>query len=59
VVETMQEMMGFWDAVTTAGPYANNVHLAETDNHTNTLSIKFYRLDALDLPDAKLTMSKH
>jgi len=55
----MQEMMGFWDAVTTAGPYANNVHLAETDNHTNTLSIKFYRPDALDLPDAKLTMSKH
>ena len=55
----MQEMMGFWDAVTTAGPYAKHVHLAETDNHTNTLSIKFYRPDALDLPDAKLTMSKH
>ena len=25
--------MGFWDAVASAGPYANNLHLA-TDNHT-------------------------
>jgi len=23
-----QEMMGFWDALTSAGPYANNLHLA-------------------------------
>ena len=23
-----QEMMGFWDAVASAGPYANNLHLA-------------------------------
>jgi len=23
-----QEIMGFWDAVASAGPYANNVHLA-------------------------------
>jgi len=23
-----QEMVGFWDAVASAGPYANNLHLA-------------------------------
>jgi len=23
-----QEMMGFWDAEVSAGPYANNLHLA-------------------------------
>jgi len=23
-----QEMMGFWDAVASAGPYANDLHLA-------------------------------
>jgi len=23
-----QEMMGFWDAVASAGPYANSLHLA-------------------------------
>jgi len=23
-----QEIMGFWDAVASAGPYANNLHLA-------------------------------
>jgi len=23
-----QEMMGFWNAVASAGPYANNLHLA-------------------------------
>jgi len=45
-----QEMMGFWDAMASAGPYANNLHLAP-DNHTNTASLNFYRLDAL--PDAK------
>jgi len=30
--------------------------LLETDNHTNTLSLNFYRLDAL--PDAQPTVSK-
>ena len=29
--------MGFWDAVASAGPYANNLH------HTNTSSLNFYR----------------
>ena len=28
-------MEGFWDAVASAGPYANNLHLA-ADNHTST-----------------------
>jgi len=32
-------------AVASAGPYAS-LHLAP-DNHTNTLSLSFYRLDAL------------
>ena len=35
-------MMGFWNAVASAGPYANNPHLApDTDNHTNTSSLNF------------------
>ena len=40
---------GFWDAVASAGPYANNLHLTslQTDNHTNTSSLDFYRPDAL------------
>jgi len=41
--------MGFGDAVASAGPYANNLHLAP-DNHTNVSSLNFYRLDAF--PDA-------
>ena len=35
--------MGFWDAVASAGPYANNLNLAP-DNHTNTSSLIFFRL---------------
>jgi len=31
--------------------------LLQTDKHTNTSSLNFYRLDAL--PDAKPTVSKH
>jgi len=27
-------MMGYWDGSGTAGPYANNLHLVKTDNHT-------------------------
>jgi len=27
-IELRQEMMGFGDAVASAGPYANNLHLA-------------------------------
>ena len=39
-----------------AGPYANNLHLAP-DNHTNSPSLDLYRSDAL--PDAQQTASKH
>ena len=45
--------MGLWDAVSSAGRYANNLHCAP-DNHTNTSSHIFYRPDAL--PD---TQPKH
>jgi len=41
-------------AVATAGPNANNLHLAP-DKH-NTSSLNFYRLDAL--PDTKSTVFK-
>ena len=51
-------MTGFWDAVASAGLYANNLHYApETDNHINTSSLTFYRLDAL--PDTHPTVSIH
>jgi len=52
-------MMGFWDAVASAGPYAYSLHFAallQTDNHTKTPSLNFYRPDAL--PDAQSTVSK-
>jgi len=48
--------MGFWDAVASAGPYANSLHL-HTDNHTSSSSLDFYRPDAV--PDAQPTVSKH
>ena len=51
-----QEVTGFGDAVASAGPYANNTSL-QTDNHTITPSLTFYRPDAL--PDAQPTASKH
>jgi len=51
-----QEIMGFWDAVASAGPYASNLHLAP-DNDTYTSSLNFYRPDAV--PDAQPTVSKH
>ena len=49
-------MMGFLDALASAGPYANNLHHAQTDNHTNISSLNFHRPDAL--PDAQPTVSK-
>jgi len=50
-------MMGFWDAVASAGPYANNLHLApDWMNNTNTSSLNFYRPDAH--PGAQSTVSK-
>ena len=48
-----QELLGFWDAAASAGPYANNLHSLQTDNHSNTSSLNFYRPDAL--PDAQPT----
>jgi len=48
-----------WDAVASAGPYANNLHHLAPDRlphqHLNTQF--FYRQQAL--PDAKPTVSKH
>jgi len=52
-----QEMMGVWHAAASAGQYANNLHLAQSDKHTNTPSLNFYRPDAL--PDAQPTVSQH
>jgi len=50
-----QEIIGFWDAVASAGPYANNLHLC-ADNLTITPSLDvLYRLDTL--PDAQPTVS--
>ena len=43
-------------AVESAGPYAS-LHLLQTDNHTSTPPLCFYRQDAL--PAAKPTASKH
>jgi len=34
-------MVRFWDAVASAEPHANNLHLAPTDYHTNTSSLIF------------------
>ena len=45
-------------AVASAGPYANNLHLAPGKiSNTNTSSLNFYRPDAL--PDNKPIVSKH
>jgi len=49
-----QEMMGFWDAVASAEPYANNLHLTA---EITTPSLNFYRSDAL--PDVQPAVSKH
>jgi len=51
--------MGFGMSVASGWPYANNLHLApdRSDNHTNTLSLNFYRPHALS--DAQPTVSKH
>ena len=46
--------MGFMMAVASAGPYANTS--LQTDNHTNTSSLNFYRPGALS--DAQPTVSK-
>ena len=38
--------MGFWDVVASAGPYANNLHLAQITTPTRR-HLVIYRLDAL------------
>jgi len=48
-------MMGFADAVVSAGPYANKVHL--TPDRQPHSSLNFYRPDALS--HAQPTVSKH
>jgi len=54
-----QEMMGFGDAVATAGSYANNLCTSlHTENHINTSLLNFYRPDDA-LPDAQPTVLKH
>ena len=45
---------GFWDAVASAGPYANNL---QTYNHTNISSLNLYMPGALH--GTQLTVSKH
>ena len=40
-----------------AGPYANHMHSLQTDNHSSTSPLSFYRPDAL--PAAKQTALKH
>ena len=57
-----REMMRFWDAEASAGPYANNLHLApetetKTLRHFDTSSLNVYRPDAL--ADTQPTVSKH
>ena len=44
-------------AVASAGPYANNLHLAPDRQPHQHPSLNFYRQDAL--PDAQQTVSKH
>ena len=51
-----QEIME-WQAVESAGPYANRSCLTRTSNHTSTLSFNFHGVDAL--PDTQPTVSKH
>ena len=48
---------GVWDAEASAGPYANNLHLAAVILPHQHLVTQFYRPDAL--PDTQPTVSKH
>jgi len=49
-----QEMMGFWDAVALAGPYANNLHLTPDRQPRQHLISQFLQA----LPVSQPTMSK-
>jgi len=53
-----QEIMGFWDALASVGPYANNLHLSPDMISTPAHHpVNLYRPDAF--PDAQPTVSKH
>jgi len=52
-----QEMMGFWDAVASAGLYANNLHLAPDRQPHQHLIGQSVKLDVVR--DAQPTVSKH
>ena len=46
--------MGFWDAVASAGPYANNLHLPpDRQQHRHLITQFFYRSDALPTSSVK------
>jgi len=51
---TLHPFNGLFSRTTTCKPICT---LLQTDNHANTLSLNFYRPDALT--DAELTVSKH
>jgi len=40
--ELRQEMTGFWDTVASAGPYANNLHLAPDSEPHEHLITQFF-----------------
>ena len=42
-------MMGFWDAVASAGPIQTIYTLLQTDNHTNNPSLNFFTCPMLFL----------
>jgi len=50
-------MVGFWDAVESLDHVQTICTSLQTDNHTNTSSVNFYRPDAH--PDAQPTVLKH
>ena len=50
-------MTGFGMAAASAGPHANNLHLAAEITTSTTHHSNFYTPDAL--PDAQQTVSKH
>jgi len=54
-----QEMMGFWDGsgINWIICKQSTPDSLQTDNHTNTSPLNFYKPDAL--PVAKPTVSKH
>jgi len=54
-----QEMLGFWDAMASAGHMQTVSTSVKTDNHTNTSALSFFdRLDALS-PDVSSVKVAH